>query len=310
MKLKNLLISILALGLIGLAACTPQAAAPTQAAIVMTDGLGRQVSLDAPAEKIVSLAPSNTEILFAIGAGPQMIGRDSFSNYPPEALELADIGGVRSTNLEEITRLQPDLVLAAKINAPELISSLEELGLTVYYLDNPHDMEGLFTNLQIVAELTGRQAETEELVESLRQRVEKAKSVADSVPERPKVFYELDGTDPAKPWTSGPDTFIDMLIDMAGGQNIGAVLSSEWAQISQEELIVQNPDIILLGDAAYGVTPESVAERPGWAAIKAVQEGRILPFNDDLVSRPGPRLVEALEELVKVLHLELAGQIE
>ena len=310
MKLKNLLISILALGLIGLAACTTQAAAPTQAAIVMTDGLGRQVSLDAPAEKIVSLAPSNTEILFAIGAGPQMIGRDSFSNYPPEALELAEIGGVRSTTLEEITRLQPDLVLAAKINAPELISSLEELGLTVYYLDNPHDMEGLFTNLQIVAELTGRQAETEELVESLRQRVEKAKSVADSVPERPKVFYELDGTDPAKPWTSGPDTFIDMLIDMAGGQNIGAVLSSEWAQISQEELIVQNPDIILLGDAAYGVTPESVAERPGWAAIKAVQEGRILPFNDDLVSRPGPRLVEALEELVKVLHLELAGQIE
>jgi iron complex transport system substrate-binding protein len=124
--------------------------------------------------------------------------------------------------------------------------------------------------------------------------------------QKPKVFYELDATDPAKPWTAGPGTFIDLLIGLAGGQNIGASLSGDWAQISQEALIVQNPDIILLGDALYGgITPESVAARPGWSGISAVSAKRVLTINDDLVSRPGPRMIDGLEALAKSIHPEL-----
>jgi iron complex transport system substrate-binding protein len=126
------------------------------------------------------------------------------------------------------------------------------------------------------------------------------------VQERPLVFYELDSTDPNAPWTPGPGTFIDTLIGMAGGQNVGSVLASDWAQISLEELLKQNPDLILLGDANYGnVTPEQVAAREGWDNLQAVKDGKVYPFDDNLVSRAGPRLVDGLEALAKLLHPEL-----
>jgi iron complex transport system substrate-binding protein len=128
---------------------------------------------------------------------------------------------------------------------------------------------------------------------------------------KPVVFYELDATEPAKPWTSGPGTFVDLLIGLAGGQNIGAALTGEWAQISQEDLLVKDPDMILLGDSLYGgITAEQVAARPGWNALKAVKGNQVFPFNDDLISRPGPRNLDGLLELVKLLHPELAGQLK
>ena len=125
------------------------------------------------------------------------------------------------------------------------------------------------------------------------------------VQERPLVFYELDATDPANPWTTGPGTFIDAAIRLAGGRNVGAVLDGAWAQISIEALLEQNPDIILLSDAPYGVTPEAVAQRAGWDALKAVQEGKVYPFDPNLLSVPGPRLVEGLETLAVLLHPEV-----
>jgi iron complex transport system substrate-binding protein len=126
------------------------------------------------------------------------------------------------------------------------------------------------------------------------------------VTEKPKVFYELDATDPARPFTAGKGTFIDLLITQAGGENIAASFEGEYPQISQEELIVQDPDVILLGDALYGgITAESVAARPGWGDLAAVKNNRVLPFNDDLVSRPGPRMIDGLETLAALLHPDL-----
>ncbi len=289
--------------------------APTLASasteIVMVDGLGREVRLHGPAQKIVSLAPSNTEILFAIGAGPQIIARDDFSDYPEEAKSLAAIGGnMSSYNLEEITRLQPDLVLASELNTPEQVKALENLGLTVYYLENPTDLESMFANLQKVGELTGHADEAAALAETLRIRAAAVENALSGSTERPKVFYELDGTDPAKPWTAGSGTFIDTFIQMAGGVNVASEMSGGWGQISQEELIVQNPDIILLGDSAYGVTPEQVSGRPGWDQIKAVKDGNIRPFDDNLVSRPSPRLIDGLELLAQILHPESALEMK
>jgi len=176
----------------------------------------------------------------------------------------------------------------------------------VFVVPNPTDLEGLYTNLLNIGKLTGRTSEAEGLVSDLRARATAVTDKLAGVTEKPTVFYELDATDPAKPWTAGPGTFIDLLIGLAGGQNIGAALTGEWAQISQEELIVQNPDIILLGDALYGgITPESVAARPGWDVIAAVKNNRVEAFNDDLVSRPGPRMIDGLEALAKAIHPDL-----
>jgi iron complex transport system substrate-binding protein len=274
--------------------------------LTLTDGLGRTVTLSGPAQKVVSLAPSNTEILYALGAGSQVAGRDELSDYPAEAKELPAVGGsYGGFNNEAIVSLNPDLVLAAEINPPELVKTLEDLGLTVFYLKNPIDLEGVYENLRIVGELTGHMEEADTLNQALKARVEAVTEKTASVTSRPKVYYELDATDPNAPYTAGPGTFIEMLITMAGGQNVGSSLGSAWAQISAEELVVQNPEIILLGDAAYGVTPESVAARAGWENLAAVKNERVFPFDDNLASRPGPRLVDALEAMAPLLHPEL-----
>ena len=284
----------------------PPTLQPTTAGISLKDGLGRVVTLKKPATRIISLAPSNTEILFALGAGGQMIARDSFSDFPAEAKALQDIGGPSfGSNMELITKLQPDLILAAEINSAEQVAEFEKLGLTVFYLSNPPDVANLSANLQIVGKLTGREKEAANLAKSIETRVAELNKKIASTTTRPKVFYEVDGTDPAKPWTTGPGSFMDKMIQQAGGVNAGAGLPIQWAQISQEELIIQNPDLILLGDAKFGTSADLVKQRAGWNAIKAVQTGAVLPFDDDLVSRPGPRLIDGLEALAKAIHPEL-----
>lgn len=320
--LRKILILTLLVGLI--TACAPQAtptvdSVPTEipATEVVTeepisteptyiDGLGREVVLVGPAQRIVSLAPSITELLFAVGAGDQVVGRDDFSDFPAEAVDVASIGSTYGAlNTEAILALNPDLVIAAEVNTPEQVKSLEDLGITVYYLKNPITFDELYDQVRWAGTITGHEDEANALAESLSARVDSVTEVVSSVTEKPTVFYELDGTDPSKPWTTGAGTFMDTMITMAGGVNIGGVLSEPYAQISVEEIVLQNPDFIILGDALYGVTIESIAERAGWADLTAVQENQIFVFDDNLASRPGPRLVDGLEELLKILHPEL-----
>jgi iron complex transport system substrate-binding protein len=299
---------ILTLGLL-LAACAPAATpapTPTPAALTLVDGLGRTVTLPGPAQRIVSLAPSNTEILFAIGAGPQTVGRDELSDYPEAAKIVASIGSTFGPlNTEVIVATRPDLVLAAEINSPEQVKALEDLGLAVFWLANPKDYAGLNQNLLTVGALTGHTAEAQALADSLTARVTAVTEKLKAISARPRVFYELDATDPTKPFTVGPGTFMDTMLTLAGAANVAAGLDNPYPQISSEELVQQNPEVILLGDAAFGVTAESVAQRPGWSALAAVKDNRILAFDDNLASRPGPRLVEGLEQLAKLLHPEL-----
>ena len=276
----------------------------TPAGLTFTDGLGREIQLAGPAQRVVSLAPSNTEILFAVGAGAQVVGRDEFSDYPPEAASIDSVGGsMGQYSAEAIVALKPDLVLAAEINTPELVKQLEDLGLTVYCLKNPTTLEGMYDNLGIVGQLTGH--DVTELVDSLKARVaavdEKIMPLSSVIP----VFYEIDASDASKPYTYGPGTFGDLLIARAGGSNIAGSLTDAYPQISLEQLIVANPAVIILGDSMWGVTPESVKDRAGWEYLGAVQNGRVFPFDDNLISRPGPRLVDGLEQLAKLLRPEL-----
>ena len=303
--LRKFLLVTLLIGLI--TACSPQAT-PTAAALTFTDGLGRNITLNGPAQRIVSLAPSNTEILFAIGAGKQVVGRDQLSDFPEEAKAVADIGQTfDALNTELIVAQKPDLVLAAEINTPEQVKQLENLGLTVYYLKNPTTLEGMYDNLALVAQMTGHSEEAAKLIESLKARVDAVDKKIAPLSSRISVFYELDGTDPAKPYTAGKGTFITLLIERAGGSNIASDLDG-YPQLSLEQVVAADPAFILLGDARYGVSPESIAQRPGWENLSAVKNGQVVPFNDDLVSRPGPRLVDALDELAKLLRPALFQQ--
>jgi iron complex transport system substrate-binding protein len=279
----------------------------SQTSIQLSDGLSRQVVLATPTQRVVSLAPSNTEILFAIGAGPQVVGRDAFSDYPAEAENVTVVsGGFGELNTEVILAKKPDLILASSLTPPEQISALEELGLTVFALGNPIDFEGMYNNVLLVARMTGHEPEAKVLIGSLKMRVVAIEDKIALTEKRPLVFYELDGTDPSAPWTSGPGTFVDTLIYMAGGENLGHSLDGEWVQISIEELIRRNPDSILLGSAHWGgVTPEEVEARSGWDALDAIKNNNLFTFEDNLVSRPGPRLVEGLETMAKLLHPEL-----
>lgn len=273
--------------------------------LTLTDGLGREVALNGVPQRIISLAPSNTEILYAIGAGDQVVGRDQLSDFPEEAKNATDIGSTfDALNTELIVSLKPDLVLAAEINNPEQVKQLEDLELTVYYLKNPTTLEEMYGNLELVAQMTGHSQEVATLIEALKSRVAAVDEKIASVNSHPSVFYELDGSDPAKPYTAGKGTFITQLIERAGGKNIAADLD-EYPQLSLEQVVAADPDFIILGDARYGVSPESIAERPGWENLSAVKNAQVVPFNDDLVSRPGPRLVDALEELAKLLHPDL-----
>jgi iron complex transport system substrate-binding protein len=279
---------------------------PAPEPIKLTDGLGRSIELAAPAQRVISIAPSNTEILFALGAGQQIVGREEMSDYPAEAKNVTSIGSVfQKINTEAIVALKPDLVLAAEINSPEQVKALEDLKLNVYYLPNPKTFDDLYANLETVGKLTGRSAEAAKLNESLTARYDAVMQKLSQAKDAPTVFYEIDATDPTKPYTSGPGTFIDLVIALAGGKNIGGSLKDAFAQISSEELVKQNPDLIVLGDALYGVTPESVAQRPGWDVLNAVKNNQVFAFDDNLISRPGPRLIDGLEQMAKLIHPEL-----
>lgn len=288
-------------------ACGPALLAGGSQAVTLTDGSGRTVSLRLPAQRVVSLAPSNTEVLFAVGAGGQVAGRDSFSDYPPAAKNVPDIGGGMGTlNLELILSKKPDLVLASPLTPPEQIADLEKANLTVYVVPNPKTFDDLYANLETVGKLTGHDTDAATLVTSLKARVKAVTDKVANVSTRPMVYYELDATDPTAPYTSGPDTFVDLLIRTAGGQNFGSILKGDWVQVSVEALLTKQPDYIVLGDYTYGgVTPEQVKARAGWDALSAVKNNKVFTFDDNTVSRPGPRLVDGLEAMAKLLHPEL-----
>jgi cobalamin transport system substrate-binding protein len=303
---QNIMILFLALGLL-LSACGPSAPiAPTPEQMTFTDDLGHTIELAGTPQKIVSLSASTTEILFAIGAGDQVVGRDEYSVYPDAALQVPSVGAMwDELPSEAILALEPDLVVAAQIISEDQIQGLRDLGLNIYWQANPTTYEELWENLRDFGRLTGHEAETETLIKELQARVKAVQDKTASVSERPSVFYELDATDPSNPWTAGSGTFIDYIINEAGGTNAASALQGDYAQISSEQLIAVNPDVILLADAPYGTTAESVAGRPGWEGITAVKNKALYPIDPNMMSVPGPRLVDALETTAKLLHPEL-----
>ena len=307
------LLGLLALLIIALVGCagakvpetSESAGAATPKPVSVVDDAGRTVEIVSNPQRLISLAPSNTEILFALGLGDKVVGVTDFCDYPEEAKAIEKVGGIEP-NLEKIVALGPDLVLAIGGSPAQVekATEMEKLGLTVLVLE-PGDIEGIMANIELVGRATGAEKEASESVAELRKRFDDITTKAKEAGSRPKVFFELDATDPSKPYTPGPGSFIDALITLAGGSNIGAGAKMQWAQLSTEEIIAQDPEVIVLGDANYGVTAEMVKERPGWSVITAVKNGAIYPIDDILISRPGPRIIDGLEALARIIHPEL-----
>jgi iron complex transport system substrate-binding protein len=306
----RILVGVLVAVSLILSTCSTQAEpGPTSEQVTEIDGLNRSVSFSIPVQRVVTLTPANAEILFAIGAGDKIVGRDAYADYPQEVMDIQSIGGPYSDiNTEMILSLEPDLVLASELTPSEQVQAMEDLGLVVFVVPNPTSLDELYNNFRLIAQFTGNQEQTEAVIGDFITRFDEITKLMEGVDYTPLVYYELDGTDPNAPWVSGPGTFIDMLIGMAGGKNLGADYTDPWIQLSGEEIIAQNPDVIILGDSIFGVTADDVISRPGWDTIKAVNDGKVYPFDDDLVSRPGPRLVQGLEELARIIHPEVFGQ--
>lgn len=305
-KTKWIMFALLAGVLIGACApTTPVEDADSAAPITLTDARGVEISFNGPPQRIISMAPSNTEMLFAIGAGSQLIGRDDVSDYPPEALEIESIGSTYGElNSEAILALNPDLILAADLTPPEQIETLENLDLVVFQVRNPAKFSDLFEILGDLGRMTGHTQEADTLAAQLRERTEKVSStVADA--DRVPVFYEVDGSDPAAPWTTGSATFQDVLIQMAGGENVASALEG-WGQLSIEEIVTRDPHVIFYAAGPWvPTTIESLSARAGWSDIRAVVDGNVVAIDTNWVDRPGPRLVDALEAMAKSIHPEL-----
>lgn len=269
--------------------------------ISLTDDASRTVRIDRQPSRIISLAPSNTEILFALDLGGKVVGVTDFCDYPASAQKVAKIGGIKA-NLEKIISLSPDLVLSIGGN-DEVVKRLDELKVPVLVLD-PKDVAGVLHDIEMVGAATGAAEQAGRLSASLRQRMDAVAAKVKGA-SRPKVFYELDATDAAKPYTAGPGSWHDQLITMAGGANVASAAKSAWVQFSMEELLRADPEIVVLGDAMFGTTVDSAKQRTGWSALAAVKRNAVYPIDDNLVSRPGPRLADGLEALARLLHPEL-----
>ncbi|HQE01424.1 MAG: ABC transporter substrate-binding protein [Firmicutes bacterium] len=291
---KTLVCAILVFALL-LGGCTRQQEEP--GTLTLVDDFGREVTLEEPAQKVVSLVPSVTEIMFALGAGELVVGVSAYCNYPEAALDVPRVGDFDGPNLEAIVALEPDLVVAASLHK-ETVEALEDLGIPVLALD-PMTFEEIYANILLLARAIGEEQAGEELVTAMKNRLA---AVAEALgeleaDERPVVFYEnwYPGI-----WTAGEDTFIDEIIAWAGGRNLAWGIS-RWTEIQEEEVLARNPDIIIHG--YYEPWPvESFAQREGWEAVKAVQQGRIYFIDPDIISRTGPRVTDAVEELARLFH--------
>jgi iron complex transport system substrate-binding protein len=283
--------------------------------VTLVDSMGNVVTFTSPPERIVSLAPSNTEMLFAVGAGDKVVGVTDFCNYPynftawVEAGNMTSIGNYYAPSVEPIVALEPDLVLAST-GSLDAAENLKSLGYNVLVVESK-TIDGVLQDILLIGRATGTDIQAGDLVSDIRSRIDNVTNQAATAATTPKVYHEV-WNDPLM--SVGPSTFIDELISCAGGENIFHDAASSWPVVSSEAIIEKNPDVMFFPDMYMGVgnfyeTIETVASRPGWDTISAVQNGALYEINADIISRSGPRLVDALEIIAKMVHPEIFGQL-
>ena len=279
--------------------------------LTLVDDHGYVLNLTSYPKRIVSLAPSNTEILFSVGAGDEVVGVTAQCNYPHnfsawiEAGNLTSVGGYWAPNIEAIVALKPDLILAA-FAQEDVVNTLRGLEYKVLALD-PGNIDDILKDILLVGRVTDRDIDAATLVNNLRRRMDAVVNKVSGVASRPKVYYEV-WYDPI--WSVGSEGWEHELIAKVGGINIFADQKIKYFEASSEAIIERNPDIMIF-PLGRGVGPpfwgsfDKVTERPGWDAINSVRNSKLYTIDEDVISRPGPRIVDALEALAKMIHPEL-----
>jgi iron complex transport system substrate-binding protein len=295
-------ICLLALSILVIAttiACTGNTSIPS----TITDDWGREVQLTSMPHRIVSHVPSITETLYALDLGDKIVGVSDYCDYPEEAKTKPKVGGYYTPNIEVIVSLAPDLVLTD--GYVKEIAQLESLGIA-FAVIQPNNINDILKDIELLGNLTGEQKKADALISDMKNRVDAVVTKTSSAP-HPRVFYVFDATDTTKPWTAGPGSFADELIQLAGGENVAAQAQGAWIQLNIEELVNSDPEIIIV-DSMMGtavISPDEIKELPGWKDTTAVKNNNIFTVNGDLVNRSGPRIVEGLEAIARIIHPEL-----
>ncbi|HJW21953.1 MAG TPA: ABC transporter substrate-binding protein [Candidatus Limnocylindrales bacterium] len=281
---------------------TQPSASPASYPLTLTDDEGTQVTIPTAPRKIVSLTPATTEILFAIGLGPKVVGRTEADDFPAAAATVETVASFTAVDVEKIVGLGADLVIAGGngFNPPDSIAKLRSLGIPVVVV-YAKDVRGVLDDIRLVGRAAGAGSPAADLATSMAAQFDAVRAATAGI-ERPLVFYEIDAS--SKIYTAADDSFLAEMITIAGGQPLTTGSTTSY-EISLEKLVSANPAVILLGDTASGVMPGQVAARAGWGTIAAVISGSIYPVDDVVITRPGPRLVQGLVDLVRAIHPEL-----
>jgi iron complex transport system substrate-binding protein len=317
MKIKCQTATILLVILAGLmASCTPNVAQEPAASQIgeaafpleIIDQAGRVVRVEKLPEKIISLAPSNTEILYALGLEDRLVGVTEFCDYPEVAKQKPQIGGYSTVDIEKVVEMQPDLILAANIHQDEVIPRLEQLGLTVFALD-PVTVDEVIEGINLIGKVTGKEEAASQLAGEMKGRIAAVTDETAALPEV-RVLYIL-WHDPLM--TVGAETRINELIERAGGTSISRDLTEEYPKVGLEAVIMANPQVIIAGSghgSSQDVPVQFALNEPRLAEVEARLNNRIYEMDSDLTSRPGPRMVQGLEKLAQFIHPELFGEAE
>ena len=268
--------------------------------VTLSDFQARSVTVQTRPLRIVSIGPSITEFLFALGAGPRVGGADDFSDEPAAAKALEKVGGIK-VNLEKVVTLRPDLVLSVKFS-DGTIEKLTSAGLLVLVVD-PQTAGDVARTATLLGRAVG--AEGDALARDIQKKVDDVRAKAATATAKPRVYHEIDASDPTKIFTVGPGSFINDLIEIAGGTNVAAKATSAYPQLSAEEILRADPEVIVLAAADYSAKPDQVAARAGWSAITAVKNKRFGSIAPSLIDRPGPRVGEAADAYARIVHPEL-----
>lgn len=269
--------------------------------LAVTDDLGRKVTFESRPERIVSLSPSGTEILFALGLGPRVVGVDKFSDYPDEAAKVEKVGGFSDPSLEKIASLKPDLVVGVSIQQ-KFLDQFDKLNIPVVILA-PKTVEGVLSDIKLIGEITDRREQAERVAGQITGTLKDIGSKLGNLPEnsRPRTYYEV-YSDPIM--SVGPKTLIHELIVLAGGDNIARDADVEYPKLSPEAILKRNPQVIIFPrfHGSASLTADQLKSRPGWEGIEAIKAGRVYSIDANLISRSGPRIAQAAQELARLIH--------
>ena len=273
--------------------------------LTVTDDSGASAAFNSSPRRIVSLSPGHTETVFALGAGDRLVAVDTYSDYPEAAKAVQPrLTTYPSPSLEAVIGLRPDLVLSLT-ESDDQLNAIRRQGVPVLKLF-PKDYQGTVDDIRKLGQVLDTVDAAEAIASDMEARRDAVAAAIAGAPS-PTVYYELDASDPARPFAAGSVGFYGQLVDLAGGTNVFGDLPQDFAQVSAESVIQRNPQVIVMADTDSpfnAQTPDMLVARPGWDQIAAVQSGAIYPIQADLLSRPGPRLVDGLESLARLLHPE------